>query len=118
MIKYDIGKDEIVLHLKDNKYIMGYTIVGGYEENNGDVKVSRSILPDGFFVDFVSNKYAYYKNTNEVIYNKSFEDNSKSVEGIEYQPPEEFVPKEDYKKLESEVEELKRMLQELLSKKG
>ncbi|UVD42592.1 hypothetical protein [Staphylococcus phage vB_SauM-V1SA22] len=118
MIKYDISKDEIVLHLEDSKYIMGYTIVGGYDENNGDVKISRSILPDGFFTEFVSTKYVYYKNTNEVIYNKNFKDNAKSIEDADYQPPKESVPKEDYKKLESEVEELKRMLQELLSKKG
>ncbi|WAX23313.1 hypothetical protein VL10_ORF122 [Staphylococcus phage vB_SauM_VL10] len=116
--KFDIQSDELVLLMENGKYIVGYTIHGGYNEEQGDVKIKRDILPDGFFSDFAPDKYLYYKKTNEVIVNKNYEPPSKSIEDEDYQPPKEYVPKEDYDKLESKVDKLERMLQQLLAQKG
>ncbi|WBF81270.1 hypothetical protein FMLHJGGC_00219 [Staphylococcus phage BSwM-KMM1] len=41
VVKYDIGEDELVLHLRYGKYITGFTVYGGYSEENGQVKVKR-----------------------------------------------------------------------------
>ncbi|BCK59800.1 hypothetical protein [Staphylococcus phage vB_SauH_DELF3] len=97
---------------------MIYTIEDGQEENNADVKLKRPISPRGVFPNFVCSKYAYGPNTGEVIYKQSFEDNQPRLEDIEYIPLGEFVAKGDEKKLDREVEELKRMLQELLCQRG
>lgn len=123
VIKYDIGSNEIVLHLREGKYITGFTTVGGYDKEIGQVKVNREILPAYFFDNFAYERYLYYNRPEEVIENKDYvppQNNSFEVES-----QQNTVPKEQYDNLKEELELMKKqqeammkMLQQLLGQKG
>lgn len=122
-VRYDIGSNEIVLHLREGKYITGFTTVGGYDKELGQVKVNREILPAYFFDNFAYERYLYYNKPEEVIENKNYvPPQSNSVEG---EVQQNTVPKEQYDSLKEELELMKQqqeammeMLQQLLGQKG
>lgn len=123
VVRYDINSDEIVLHLRDGKYITGYTTLGGYDANLGQVKIKRKILPAYFFDNFSSERYLYYAKPEEVIENKNYIPTRDYDE--DETPPQATVPKEQYDSLKEELELMKqqqdammKMLQQLLSQKG
>lgn len=122
-VRYDIGSNEIVLHLREGKYITGFTTVGGYDKELGQVKVNREILPAYFFDNFAYERYLYYNKPEEVIENKNYvPPQSNSVED---EVQQNTVPKEQYDSLKEELELMKQqqeammeMLQQLLGQKG
>lgn len=120
VVKYDIGEDEVVLHLREGKYITGLTVYGGYSKENGQVKVKREILPPYFFDDFAVSKYLYYEKPEEVIENKDY--NPPNYGSVEDEtgtaPVEETVSKEEYDKLKEEMDEIKKLLEQLMNQKG
>lgn len=118
--KFDIGRDELVLHLREGKYITGYTTAGAYDEDLGQVKINREILPAYFFDNFAPEKYLYYKKPEEVIENKNYTPpNYNSVEnGTDSTIAEETVSKEEYDKLKEEMDEIKKLLEQLINQKG
>lgn len=123
-VKYDIGRDEIVLHLREGKYITGFTTVGGYDEELGQVKVNREILPAYFFDNFAYERYLYYSKPEEVIENKNYIPPQINDED-EQESQQITVPKEQYDSLKEELELMKqqqeammKMLQKLLGQKG
>ena len=119
VVRHDIGKDEVALHLRDGKYITGYTTVGGYDNDSGQVKVKREILPPYFFDEFSSDKYLYYEKPEEVIVNKDFVSPVYSDEGeVIPEVKEETVSKEEYDKLKAEMDEIRRLLEQLMKQKG
>lgn len=116
VVKYDISSDEIVLHLKDKKYITGYTTYGGYDEDLGQTKVNKEILPPYFFDNFSLDRYLYYDKPQEVIENKDYVphyEEMESVTSIEVEK-EETVSKEDYDKLKAEMDEMRKLLEQLM----
>lgn len=122
-VKYDIGSNEIVLHLREGKYITGFTTVGGYDKELGQVKVNREILPAYFFDNFAYERYLYYSKPEEVIENKNYV----PPQNNEYEEESQqiTVPKEQYDSLKEELERMKQqqetmmeMLQKLLGQKG
>uniref|UniRef100_A0AAU6MX88 Tail fiber protein n=1 Tax=Staphylococcus phage 184DA TaxID=3110532 RepID=A0AAU6MX88_9CAUD len=124
VVKYDIGRDEIVLHLREGKYITGFTTVGGYDEELGQVKVNREILPAYFFDNFAYERYLYYSKPEEVIENKNYIPPQINDED-EQESQQITVPKEQYDSLKEELELMKqqqeammKMLQKLLGQKG
>ena len=120
--QFDIGRDEIVLHLREGKYITGFTTAGAYDTDFGQIKVNREILPAYFFDNFAYERYLYYSKPEEVIENKDYippqineDDESQQI----------TVPKEQYDSLKEELELMKQqqeammeMLQKLLGQKG
>lgn len=122
-VRYDIRSNEIVLHLREGKYITGFTTVGGYDKELGQVKVNREILPAYFFDNFAYERYLYYNKPEEVIENKNYvppQSNS-----VEEEAQQNTVPKEQYDSLREELEHMKKqqedmmeMLQKLLGQKG
>ncbi|ANH50493.1 hypothetical protein [Staphylococcus phage pSco-10] len=120
---FDIGRDEIVLHLREGKYITGFTTAGAYDTDFGQVKVNREILPAYFFDNFACERYLYYKKPEEVIENKDYvpprsNDNDEESQQL-------TVPKEQYDSLKAELEIMRqqqeammKMLQQLLGQKG
>lgn len=120
---YDIANDEIALLIKDGKYITGYTTVGGYDPEFGQVKIKREILPAYFFEEFVPNKYLYYSKPEEVIENKNYV--PPQTKNSDEESQQNTVPKEQYDSLKEELELMKKqqeammeMLQQLLGQKG
>lgn len=121
VVKYDIGSNEIALHLREGKYITGYTTVGGYDKDLGQVKVNREILPAYFFDNFSSERYLYYAKPEEVIEDKDYisSDNTEGNEETGTTPPEEDkVSREEYDKLKAEMDEMRKMLEQLMKQKG
>lgn len=121
VVKYDIGSNEIALHLREGKYITGYTTVGGYDKDLGQVKVNREILPAYFFDNFSSERYLYYAKPEEVIEDKDYisSDNTEGNEEAGTTPPEEgMVSREEYDKLKAEMDEMRKMLEQLMKQKG
>ncbi len=121
VVKYDIGSNEIALHLREGKYITGFTTVGGYDEDLGQVKVNREILPAYFFDNFSSERYLYYAKPEEVIEDKDYisSDNTEGNEETGTTPPEEDkVSREEYDKLKAEMDEMRKMLEQLMKQKG
>lgn len=123
VVKYDIGRDEIVLHLREGKYITGFTVVGGYDKELGQVKVNREILPAYFFENFSSERYLYYKKPEEVIENKNYV--PPQINNSDEESQQNTVPKEQYDSLKEELELMRqqqeammKMLQQLLGQKG
>lgn len=122
-VRHDISSNDIVLHLREGKYITGFTTVGGYDEELGQVKVNREILPAYFFDNFAYERYLYYNKPEEVIENKNYvPPQSNSVED---EVQQNTVPKEQYDSLKEELELMKqkqeammKMLQQLLGQKG
>lgn len=121
VVKYDIGRDEIVLHLREGKYITGFTTVGGYDKDLGQVKVNREILPAYFFDNFSAERYLYYAQPEEVIEDKNYIPPSNNTEDEELgniPPAEETVSKEEYDKLKAEMDEIRTLLEQLMKQKG
>ncbi len=121
VVKYDIGSNEIVLHLREGKYITGFTTVGGYDKDLGQIKVNREILPAYFFDNFSSEKYLYYAKPEEVIEDKDYisSDNTEGNEETGTTPPKEaMVSREEYDKLKAEMDEMRKMLEQLMKQKG
>lgn len=121
--QFDIGKDEIVLHLRDGKYITGFTTAGAYDKDFGQIKVNREILPAYFFDNFAYEKYLYYSKPEEVIENKNYV--PPQINNGDAESQQNTVPKEQYDSLKEELELMKKqqeammgMLQQLLGQKG
>lgn len=122
-VRHDISSNDIVLHLREGKYITGFTTVGGYDEELGQIKVNREILPAYFFDNFSYERYLYYSKPEEVIENKNYE--PPKINNGEGEPQQNTVPKEQYDSLKEELELMKqkqeammKMLQQLLGQKG
>lgn len=122
-VRHDISSNDIVLHLREGKYITGFTTVGGYDEELGQVKVNREILPAYFFDNFAYERYLYYSKPEEVIENKNYE--PPKINDDEGESQQNTVPKEQYDSLKEELELMKqkqeammKMLQQLLGQKG
>lgn len=126
VVRYDIGRDELVLSIPEDNRITGYTISGGYDESEGkQVKVKRSILPPYFFDDFVMHKYRYYSNPEEVIYSDTYDEETALEEEKSKSTPPSTVSQEEYDLLKQELEETKKkqeemmeLIQKLLGQKG
>ena len=121
VVKYDIGSNEIALHLREGKYITGFTTVGGYDKDLGQVKVNREILPAYFFDNFSSERYLYYAKPEEVIEDKDYisSDNTEgNEESCTIPPKEDMVSREEYDKLKAEMDEMRKMLEQLMKQKG
>ena len=121
--QFDIDRDEIVLHLRDGKYITGFTTAGAYDEDFGQVKVNREILPAYFFENFALDRYLYYKKPEEVIENKNYV--PPQINNSDEESQQNTVPKEQYDSLKEELELMRqqqeammKMLQQLLGQKG
>ena len=121
--KFDIGRDELVLHLREGKYITGYTTAGAYDEDLGQVKINREILPAYFFDNFAPEKYLYYKKPEEVIENKNYV--PPQINNGDEESQQDTIPKEQYDSLKAELEIMRqqqeammKMLQQLLGQKG
>ena len=121
--QFDICRDEIVLHLRDGKYITGFTTAGAYDTDFGQIKVSREILPAYFFDNFAYERYLYYSKPEEVIENKNYV--PPKINNDDEESQQNTVPKEQYDSLKEELEIMKqqqeammKMLQQLLGQKG
>ena len=121
--QFDIGRDEIVLHLRDGKYITGFTTVGAYDTDFGQIKVNREILPAYFFDNFAYERYLYYSKPEEVIENKNYV--PPQINNGDEESQQDTVPKEQYDSLKAELEIMRqqqeammKMLQQLLGQKG
>lgn len=121
--KFDIDRDELVLHLREGKYITGYTTVGAYDEDLGQVKINREILPAYFFDNFAYERYLYYSKPEEVIENKNYV--PPQINNGDEESQQNTVPKEQYDSLKAELELMRqqqeammKMLQQLLGQKG
>ncbi|XWX29652.1 tail fiber protein [Staphylococcus phage PG-2021_87] len=121
--QFDIGRDEIVLHLRDGKYITGFTTAGAYDTDFGQIKVNREILPAYFFDNFAYERYLYYSKPEEVIENKNYV--PPQINNGDEESQQDTVPKEQYDSLKAELEIMRqqqeammKMLQQLLGQKG
>lgn len=121
--QFDIGRDEIVLHLREGKYITGFTTAGAYDTDFGQIKVNREILPAYFFDNFAYERYLYYSKPEEVIENKNYV--PPKINNDDEESQQNTVPKEQYDSLKEELEIMKQqqeammeMLQQLLGQKG
>lgn len=121
--QFDIGRDEIVLHLRDGKYITGFTTAGAYDTDFGQIKVNREILPAYFFDNFAYERYLYYSKPEEVIENKNYV--PPQINNGDEESQQDTVPKEQYDSLKAELELMRqqqeammKMLQQLLGQKG
>lgn len=121
--QFDIGRDEIVLHLREGKYITGFTTAGAYDTDFGQIKVNRGILPAYFFDNFAYERYLYYSKPEEVIENKNYV--PPQINNDDEESQQNTVPKEQYDSLKEELEIMKQqqeammeMLQQLLGQKG
>lgn len=121
--QFDIGRDEIVLHLRDGKYITGFTTAGAYDTDFGQIKVNREILPAYFFDNFAYERYLYYSKPEEVIENKNYV--PPQINNGDEESQQNTVPKEQYDSLKAELELMRqqqeammKMLQQLLGQKG
>ncbi|UXE02524.1 tail fiber protein [Staphylococcus phage Biyabeda-mokiny_1] len=121
--QFDIGRDEIVLHLRDGKYITGFTTAGAYDTDFGQIKVNREILPAYFFDNFAYERYLYYSKPEEVIENKDYV--PPQINNGDEESQQNTVPKEQYDSLKEELELMRKqqeammeMLQKLLGQKG
>ncbi|MDU6507110.1 MAG: DUF2977 domain-containing protein [Staphylococcus sp.] len=127
---YIINKEEIVLHL-DGSEILGYTLEGGYDPSSiNNVLLKRSQLPENFFREFASSRFAYYRDTDTITYNPDYiPPKSTSVEydeeGSRSPVPNGYVPRKDYEELKSQLEDIKKtqeqtldLLKQLLGQRG
>lgn len=121
--QFDIGRDEIVLHLREGKYITGFTTAGAYDTDFGQIKVNREILPAYFFDNFAYERYLYYSKPEEVIENKNYV--PPKINNDDEESQQNTVPKEQYDSLKEELEIMRqqqeammKMLQQLLGQKG
>ena len=121
--QFDIGRDEIVLHLREGKYITGFTTAGAYDTDFGQIKVNREILPAYFFDNFAYERYLYYSKPEEVIENKNYV--PPQINNGDEESQQDTVPKEQYNSLKAELEIMRqqqeammKMLQQLLGQKG
>lgn len=121
--QFDIGRDEIVLHLREGKYITGFTTAGAYDTDFGQIKVNREILPAYFFDNFAYERYLYYSKPEEVIENKNYV--PPKINNDDEESQQNTVPKEQYDSLKEELkimrqqqEAMMKMLQQLLGQKG
>lgn len=121
--QFDIGRDEIVLHLREGKYITGFTTAGAYDTDFGQIKVNREILPAYFFDNFAYERYLYYSKPEEVIENKNYV--PPQINNGDEESQQNTVPKEQYDSLKAELELMRqqqeammKMLQQLLGQKG
>ena len=121
--QFDIGRDEIVLHLREGKYITGFTTAGAYDTDFGQIKVNREILPAYFFDNFAYERYLYYSEPEEVIENKNYV--PPKINNDDEESQQNTVPKEQYDSLKEELEIMRqqqeammKMLQQLLGQKG
>lgn len=121
--QFDIGRDEIVLHLREGKYITGFTTAGAYDTDFGQIKVNREILPAYFFDNFAYERYLYYSKPEEVIENKNYV--PPKINNDDEESQQNTVPKEQYDSLKAELEIMRqqqeammKMLQQLLGQKG
>ncbi|ARM68958.1 hypothetical protein P108_0018 [Staphylococcus phage phiSA039] len=121
--QFDIGRDEIVLHLREGKYITGFTTAGAYDTDFGQIKVNREILPAYFFDNFAYERYLYYSKPEEVIENKNYV--PPQINNGDEESQQNTVPKEQYDSLKEELELMRKqqeammeMLQKLLGQKG
>ncbi|BCJ89030.1 phage protein [Staphylococcus phage SaGU1] len=121
--QFDIGRDEIVLHLREGKYITGFTTAGAYDTDFGQIKVNREILPAYFFDNFAYERYLYYSKPEEVIENKDYV--PPQINNGDEESQQNTVPKEQYDSLKEELELMRKqqeammeMLQKLLGQKG
>lgn len=121
--QFDIGRDEIVLHLREGKYITGFTTAGAYDTDFGQIKVNREILPAYFFDNFAYERYLYYSKPEEVIENENYV--PPQINNGDEESQQNTVPKEQYDSLKEELEIMKQqqeammeMLQQLLGQKG
>ena len=121
--QFDIGRDEIVLHLREGKYITGFTTAGAYDTDFGQIKVNREILPAYFFDNFAYERYLYYSKPEEVIENKNYV--PPKINNDDEESQQNTVPKEQYDSLKEELEIMRQqqeammeMLQQLLGQKG
>lgn len=117
-IRYDIQRDEIVLHVKsDSDEISAYTIIGGYNTSK-DYKVSRSILPEDFFNNFAPGKFVYNKGDNKVEKNYSYvpiEDNNNRIDSDVVIPEkQDTVPKSEYDDLKRQFEEQQKQIEQIM----
>ena len=123
---YIINKEEIVLHLDGNE-ILGYTLEGGYDPSSiNNALLKRSQLPENFFNEFSSGRFAYYRDTDKVEYNPDYvpvkrDDDEDSYSSV----PNGYVPRKDYEELKSQLDEIKKtqeqtleLLKQLLGQKG
>lgn len=117
-IRYDIQRDEIVLHVKSNSdEISAYTLIGGYNTSK-DYKVSRSILPEDFFNNFASGKFVYNKEDNKVEKNYSYvpiEDTNNRIDSdVVISEKQETVPKSEYDDLKRQFEEQQKQIEQIM----
>lgn len=127
---YIINKEEIVLHLDGNE-ILGYTLEGGYDPSSiNNALLKRSQLPENFFNEFSSGRFAYYRDTDKVEYNPDYVPVKRNVEDDDDEDsynsvPNGYVPRKDYEELKSQLDEIKKtqeqtleLLKQLLGQKG
>ncbi|WBF81804.1 hypothetical protein [Staphylococcus virus vB_SurM-PSU5] len=121
--QFDIGRDEIVLHLREGKYITGFTTAGAYDTDFGQIKVNREILPAYFFDNFAYERYLYYSKPEEVIENKNYV--PPKINNDDEESQQNTVPKEQDDSLKEELQIMRQqqeaimgMLQQLLGQKG
>lgn len=126
---YIINKEEIVLHLDGNE-ILGYTLEGGYDPSSiNNALLKRSQLPENFFNEFSSGRFAYYRDTDTITYNPDYVPPKRSTEedeeGSSNTVPNGYVPRKDYEELKSQLEDIKKiqeqtldLLKQLLGQKG
>ena len=126
---YIINNTEIVLHL-DGEEIIGYTTSGGYNPlSNKNALLKRDQLPENFFRDFSSRRFAYYRDTDTIEYNPNYVPPKKSSEDDEEESsntvPNGYVPRKDYEDLKNQLEDIKKtqeqtldLLKQLLGQRG
>lgn len=117
------NNDNITLSV-DNEtgYILGYTTYGGIAEDSDNnsyyFEGARNLLPEDFFEGvFESYKYVLLKEPYEVRKNPDYEKIKEQKEEEERKqrektPNEDTISREEYDSLKSELEELKRLIQQ------
>lgn len=108
MENINMSKDGYLeITIGNNRRVEGYVTSGG---RGKDYLVHQDILPSNFFDDFLPGKFLYYEETNEVVENYNFV------------PPEEgnfeddmqgTVSQEEFESLKNELEEMKKLLEQL-----
>lgn len=126
---YIINSEEIVLHLKGD-VVLAYTLEGGYDPSSiNNALLKRSQLPENFFNEFSSGRFAYYRDTDKVEYNPDYVPVKRNVEDDDGDSsssvPSGYVPRKDYEELKNQLDEIKKtqeqtleLLKQLLGQKG
>ena len=113
--------NNIVLNVRDDSNVIaGYTTYGGYSENANSYyfENAKELLPDDFFtVEDFSDRFVLLQDPYEVRKNPDYEKikEQKEEEGRkqrEKTPNEDTISREEYDSLKSELEELKRLIQQ------